>query len=96
MLRFWAQIAKISIRRKYPLYGISSNSAEMGTCLKYGYLIYDVIMDLFGIIFMNFYNQQNCMVIGLNLMYTFNLSQLHPNLSRSKKLLHVFWNTLYL
>ena len=41
-------------------------------CLKYGDLIYDVIMDLFGIIFMNFYNQQNCMVIGFNLMYNFN------------------------
>ena len=44
----------------------------MGTCVKYGDLIYDVIMDLFGIIFMNFYNQQNCMVIGLNLMYNVN------------------------
>ena len=53
---------------------ISSNSEEMGTCVKYGDLIYDVIiiMDLFGIIFMNFYNQQNCMVIGFNLMYNFN------------------------
>ena len=40
--------------------------------MKYGDLIYDVIIDLFGMIFMNFYNQQNCMVIGLNLMYNFN------------------------
>ena len=53
---------------------ISSNSAEMGTCLKYGDLIYDIITDLFGKIFMNFYIQQNCMihVIGLNTMYNFN------------------------
>ena len=29
-------------------------------------------MDLFGKIYMNFYNQQNCMVIGLILMYNFN------------------------
>ena len=35
------------------------------------------------------------MVIGLNLMYNFNWFRLNPNLSRSKKLLHVFWNTLY-
>ena len=36
------------------------------------------------------------MVIGLNIMYNFNSLRLNPNLSRSKKLLHVFWNTLYM
>ena len=67
----------------------------MGMCLKYGDLIYDVIMDLFVIIFRNFYNQQNCMIIGFNLIYNFTLSWLKPYFSRGKKLLHVFWNTLY-
>ena len=58
--------------------------------LKYGDLIYDVIMDLFGIILRNFNNQQNFMVIGFNLMHNFDLSRLQPNFSRGKKLLHVF------
>ena len=65
---------------------ISSNSAEMGTCLKY----------LFGKIFMNCYIQQNCMIIGLNVMYNFNKSRVYPHFSTGKKLLHVFWNTLYI
>ena len=52
-------------------------------------------MDLFGIIFRNFNDQQNCMIIGFNLIYNFNSSRLKPNLSRCKKSLHVFWNTLY-
>ena len=62
----------------------------MVICMKYGDLLYDVIMDLFGIIFKNFYNQQNCMIICFNLIYNFNLSQLKPNFSKGKKLLHVF------
>ena len=35
------------------------------------------------------------MIICFNLIYNFNSSRLKPSLSRSKKLLHVFWNTLY-
>ena len=68
----------------------------MGMCLKYGDLIYDVIMDLFGIIFRNFYYQENCMIIGFDLIDNFNSYRLKPNFSRGKKLLHVFWNTLYI
>ena len=68
----------------------------MGTCLNYWDLVYDVIMDLFCISFRIFYDQQNCMVICLNLIYNFYSSRLTPNFSRDKKLLHVFWNTLYL
>ena len=62
----------------------------MGTCLKYGESIYDVIMDLFAIIFRNFHNKQNCMIIGFNLIYNVHSSLLKPNCSRGKKLLHVF------
>ena len=62
----------------------------MGTCLKYGDLIYDVITELFGKIFMNCYIQQNCIIIGLNVMYNFNKSPVNPNFSTGKKLLHVF------
>ena len=62
----------------------------MGMSLKYGDLIYDVIIDLFDIILRNFYNQQNCIVICFNLIYNFDLSRLQPNFSRGKKLLHVF------
>ena len=58
--------------------------------MKYGDLIYDVIMDLFGIIFRIFYNQENCIIIGFNLVYNFNSSRLKPNFSRGKKLLYVF------
>ena len=72
------------------------NITEMGTRLKYGDLMYDVIMDLFGIIFRIFCNQQNCMIIGINLIYNFHSSRLKHNFSKGKKLLHVFWNTLYL
>ena len=36
------------------------------------------------------------MIIGFNLIYNFNSSRLKPNFSREKKLLHVFWNTLYI
>ena len=61
----------------------------MGMCLKYGDLIEDVIMDLFGIILRLFYNQQNCMIIGFNLIYNFNSSRLKPNFRRGKKLLHI-------
>ena len=61
----------------------------MGKCLKKDDLIYDVII-IFDIIFMNFYNQQNCTVIGLNLMYNVNWSRLNPYLSRGEKLLRVF------
>ena len=67
----------------------------MGMCLKYGDLIYDVIMDLFGIILRNFNNQQNYMIKGFNLIYVYYSSQLKPDFSRCNKLLHVFWNTLY-
>ena len=35
------------------------------------------------------------MIICLNLMYYFYSSRPTPNFSRGKKLLHVFWNTLY-
>ena len=35
------------------------------------------------------------MIICLNLKYYFYSSRLTPNFSRGKKLLHVFWNTLY-
>ena len=75
---------------------IRSEITKIGTCLKYGELIYDVIMDLFGIIFRNFYNKRNCMIIGFNLIYNVNSSRLKPNFNRDKKLLHVFWNTLYM
>ena len=68
----------------------------MGTCLKYGDLVYDVIIDLFCIIFGIFYNQQNCMNVWLNLIYNFYSSRLKPNFSKGKKLLHVFWNALYI
>ena len=67
----------------------------MGMCLNYWDLVYDVIMDLFCVIFRIFYNQQNCMIICLNLMYYFYSSRLTSNFSKGKKLLHVFWNTLY-
>ena len=53
-----------SVRRSI----VRSNVTDMGICLKYGDLRYDVIMDLFGIVFRNFYNQQNYMVIGFNLI----------------------------
>ena len=69
---------------------VGYNITEMGACLKYGNLIYDVIMDLFGIIFRIFCYQQNCMIIGFNLIFNLNLSQLKHNFSRGKKLLHVF------
>ena len=36
------------------------------------------------------------MIIGFNLIYNFNSPRLKPNFSRGKKLLHVFWNTLYI
>ena len=36
------------------------------------------------------------MIICLNLKYNFYSSRLTPNFSRDKKLLHVFWNTLYI
>ena len=32
---------------------VRCNDTDMGMCLKYGDLIYDVIMNLFGIIFIN-------------------------------------------
>ena len=35
------------------------------------------------------------MIIRLNLIYNFYSSRLTPKFSRDKKLLHVFWNTLY-
>ena len=35
------------------------------------------------------------MIICLNLIYYFYSSRLTSNFSRGKKLLHVFWNTLY-
>ena len=72
-----------------------SKLTDMGMCLKYGDEIYDVIIDLFCMIFRDFYNQQNCMIIGFNLIYNFNSSRPKPNFSRGKKLLHVFWKTLY-
>ena len=51
----------------------------MGMGLKYGDLIYDVIIDLFGIIFRNFYNQQNCMSVRFNYsVYNFNSSRFIP------------------
>ena len=53
-------------------------------------------MDLFGIIFRKFNNQQNCVIIGFNSIYNYNSSRLKPNFSRCKKLLHDFWNTLYM
>ena len=40
MLRFWAQIAKISNRRKYPLYGIFMFRIDHGATL-----LYDIAMD---------------------------------------------------
>ena len=61
----------------------------MGTCLKYGKIIYNVIIDLFGIIFRNLYNKRNRMIIGLNLIYNVNSSRLKPNFNRGKKLLHI-------
>ena len=36
------------------------------------------------------------MIIGFNLMYHFYLSRLKQNFNRGFKLLHVFWNTLYM
>ena len=36
------------------------------------------------------------MIIGFHLIYNFNLSWLKHNFSRGYKLLHVFWNTLYM
>ena len=35
------------------------------------------------------------MIIGFNLIYNLDLSWLKQNLNRGYKLLHVFWNTLY-
>ena len=55
----------------------------------------DVITNLIDVNFLNFHNEQKCMIIGLNLMYNFYLSRLKQNFSRGYKLLHVFWNTLY-
>ena len=46
--------------------------------------------------FLNFCNQQKYMIIGFHLIYNFNLSWLKHNYSRGYKLLHVFWNTLYM
>ena len=71
-------------------YIVRSNITEMGTCLNYWDLVYDVIMELLCISFRIFYNQQNCMIICLNLIYNFYSSRLTPNFSRDKKLLHVF------
>ena len=47
-------------------------------------------------IFYIFHNQQKCIIIGFNLIYNFDLSQQKQNLRRAYKLLHVFWNTLYI
>ena len=62
-----------------------SKFTDMGMCLKYGGIIYDIIMDLFGIIFRNFYNQQNCITIGFNLIYKINSSWFTPNFNRGQK-----------
>ena len=35
------------------------------------------------------------MIIGFNIIYNFNSSRYKPNNSWGKKLLHVFWNILY-
>ena len=51
----------------------------MGTCLKYWDLVYDVIMNLFHIIFRIFNNQQNCTITCFNLIKkTFIRQGLHP------------------
>ena len=52
-------------------YILRSNITEMGTCLNYLDLVYDVTIDLIGIIFMICFNQQHCMIICLNLIYNF-------------------------
>ena len=52
------------------------NITEMETCLKYGDFVYDVIIDLFGVVFRIFFNQQNGMVICFNLIYNFYLFRL--------------------
>ena len=36
------------------------------------------------------------MIIGFTLIYAFILSRIKLYFSRGKKLLHVFWNTLYM
>ena len=36
------------------------------------------------------------MIIGFQLMYNFNFAWLKQRFSRGYKLLHVFWNTLYM
>ena len=71
-------------------YIVRSNITEMGTCLNERDLVYDVIMDLSCINFRICYNQRNCMIICLNLIYNFYSFGLTPNFSRHKKLLHVF------
>ena len=75
-------------------YILRSNITEMGTCLNSLDLVYDVTIDLFCIIFRICFNQQNCMITCLNLIYYFYSYRRTPNFSRDKKLLHVFWNTL--
>ena len=45
---------------------VRSSVTEMGMYLKYGVLIYDVMIDLIDIIFGNFHNQQDCMIMGFN------------------------------
>ena len=56
----------------------------------------DVITSLTNDNFLYFHNEQKWMIIGFNLMYNFYLSWRKQNFSRGYKLLHVFWNTLYL
>ena len=65
-------------------------------CLIIDDLRNDVITSAMDVDFLNFYNQQKYMIIGFPLIYNFNLSLLKHNFSRSYKLLHVFWNTLYM
>ena len=55
---------------------------EMGMCLKYDDLIYNVITDIFCIIFRIFYNQQIYVIIYFNLIYNFKLTRLRPSFSR--------------
>ena len=57
---------------------------------------HDVITSLTDVNFLNFHNEQKCMIIGFNLMYIFYLSRRNQNFSRGYKLLHIFWNTLYM
>ena len=74
---------------------ILAKMEKIEICLIFDDFGNDVITSLIDVNFLYFYNQQKSMIIGFNLICNFNLYWLKQKFSRGYKLLHVFWNTLY-